>query len=99
MDPAKYNTLCQIPPTLPDCGLPLYWPAPSMAISTKAGMHRFNWDLRFDPVVAEGAGAARGGAVPHRTYPAVNPPWGPPGAYTVRLTVRGQSYAQPRTPR
>ena len=41
--------------------------------------------------------AARGGAVPHRTYAAVNAPWAPPGAYTVRLTVDGKSYTQPIT--
>src|SRR5262249_819118 len=37
------------------------------------------------------------GAVPHRTYPAVNAPWAGPGTYTVRLTVDGKSYNQPLT--
>jgi photosystem II stability/assembly factor-like uncharacterized protein len=99
-DPAKYNTLCQQTPSLPDCGLPLYWPAPQMAISTQAGMHRFNWDMRFDPIGDEtGRGGGSGGAVPHRTYSAVNAPWAPLGAYSVRLTVDGKSYTQPMTVR
>ncbi|HXD47662.1 MAG TPA: hypothetical protein VN600_02740, partial [Gemmatimonadaceae bacterium] len=96
-DPAKYNTLCQQTPTLADCGLPLYWPAPALLLSSQAGMHRFNWDLRYDPI-GEGGGRGGGGsngAVPHRTYAAVNAPWAPPGSYTVRLTADGKSYTQP----
>jgi photosystem II stability/assembly factor-like uncharacterized protein len=98
MDPAKYNTLCQQNPSLPDCGLPLYWAAPQMLISTAAGTHRFNWDMRFDPIsddAGRGGGGGSNGAVPHRTYSAVNAPWAPPGSYTVRLTVDGKSYTQP----
>jgi photosystem II stability/assembly factor-like uncharacterized protein len=98
MDPAKYNTLCQQNPSLPDCGLPLYWAAPQMLISTQAGVHRFNWDMRFDPIADEGGrggGGGSNGAVPHRTYAAVNAPWAPPGNYTVRLTVGGKTFTQP----
>jgi hypothetical protein len=98
-DSAKYNTLCQQNPSLPDCGLPLYWPAPALTLGTTPGMHRFNWDLRLDPIGDEGGGrgggGGAGGAVPHRTYAAVNAPWAPPGNYTVRLTVDGKSYTQP----
>ncbi|HEY4307519.1 MAG TPA: hypothetical protein VGM82_23800 [Gemmatimonadaceae bacterium] len=97
-DSAKYNTLCQQNPNLPDCGLPLYWPAPALTLGTTAGMHRFNWDLRFEPI-GEGGGrggnGGAGGAVPRRTYAAINAPWAPPGNYTVRLTVDGKSYTQP----
>ena len=98
LDPVAYNELCQQTPTLPDCGLPLYWPAPPMVISTRAGMHRVWWDMRYDPLGDGGGGRGGGGgaaAVPHRTYPSVNAPWAPPGSYTVRLTVDGKSYAQP----
>ena len=99
MDPAKYNTMCQLDPSLPDCGLPLYWPAPALKLSASAGMHRFNWDLRYDPISDEtggrGGGGGSNGAVPHRTYAAVNAPWAAPGNYTVRLTVDGKSYTQP----
>ena len=101
IDPAAYNKLCQDTPSAQDCGLPLYWPAPPKVLGTAAGMHRFTWDLRYDPVpgTTGGRGSSGGevGAVPHRTYPNLNSPWVPPGTYTVRLTANGQSMTQPIT--
>jgi photosystem II stability/assembly factor-like uncharacterized protein len=96
IDPAAYNRICQETPNAPDCGLPLYWPAPAMTISTRAGMHRVSWDMRYQPI-GEGGGRGGGAAVPHRTYPSANAPWAPPGSYVVRLTVGGKSYTQPLT--
>ena len=99
LDPIAYNKLCQKTPNAPDCGLPLYWPAPQMIISTRAGMHRVTWEMHYDPI-AEGGGRGGGGsmgAVPHMTFPGVNSPWAAPGAYTVRLSVGGKSYTQPIT--
>ena len=97
-DPDAYNRLCQRTPGAANCGLPLYWPAPSVAVSTEPGLHRWSWDLRYDPIGTgpggRGGGGA-GGAVPHRTYPTVNAPWAPPGSYSVRLTVDGKHYTQP----
>ena len=97
-DPAAYNKLCQDMPASPDCGLPLYWPAPPQVLKTSAGMHRFTWDMHYDPIPGTG-GRGRGdgatGAVPHRTYPGVNAPWVAPGLYTVRLTANGRSVTQP----
>jgi hypothetical protein len=62
-------------------------------------MHRFSWDLRFDPVSPQDlipAGDEEAtGAVPGRTYPNYNVPWVPPGTYTARLTVNGTSQSQP----
>jgi hypothetical protein len=70
-----------------------------MIVSTRRGMHRFAWDLHFDPVSAgdtvPNSDEEANGAVPHRTYTTVNAPWAPPGNYTVRLTVNGQSMTQP----
>lgn len=97
LDPAAYDRICQQNPRAPHCSVPLYWAAPQMTISTRAGMHRTSWDLHFDPVGAKGRGSEGGatGAVPGRTYPNVNAPWAPPGSYTVRLTVNGESQSQP----
>ncbi|MFI5256325.1 MAG: glycoside hydrolase [Gemmatimonadales bacterium] len=97
LDPAAYDKICQQNPSAPECGLPLYWPAPQTVVSTRAGAHRVTWDLRFDPIGAPAApsGEDASGAVPHHTHPAVNSPWAPPGRYTVRLTVDGRSYTQP----
>jgi photosystem II stability/assembly factor-like uncharacterized protein len=97
LDPEAYNRLCQQTPNAPDCGLPLYWPAPPTTISTRAGMHRVSWDMRYQPIGDGGGRGGGGAAVPHRTYPSVNAPWAPPGAYVVRLTAGGKSYTQPLT--
>jgi photosystem II stability/assembly factor-like uncharacterized protein len=97
IDPIAYNALCQKTPNAPDCGLPLYWPAPQIRVSTRAGMHRVMWDMHYDPIT-EGGGRGGGGsmgAVPHRTYSSVSSPWAAPGAYSVRLTAGGTSYTQP----
>jgi len=96
VDPEGYDKVCRQTPSAPYCGLPLYWPAPAMRVSTAAGMHRFSWDMRFAPVAPEDVvpvGAT--GAVPHRTYPQVNAPWAPPGRYTVRLRAAGKTATQP----
>jgi hypothetical protein len=96
-DPVAYNKFCQEMPGAPDCGLPLYWPAPPQVLKMSTGMHRFTWDMHYD-VVPGTSGRGRGdgatGAVPHRTYPAMNSPWVAPGAYTVRLTADGRSATQ-----
>jgi hypothetical protein len=63
-------------------------------------MHRFSWDLRFDPLDRGPAGEGDAtGAVPHHTYPAPETPWAPPGQYRVRLSVNGHQYTQPLTVR
>src|SRR6185437_16496930 len=93
--------LCQENPTAADCALPLYWPAPPQVLKTTAGMHRFSWDMHYDPLPGVAAGGRGGGgangAVPHRTYTSVNSPWAAPGAYSLRLTANGQSVTQPIT--
>ncbi|HEX7018986.1 MAG TPA: hypothetical protein VF159_03180 [Gemmatimonadaceae bacterium] len=95
LDPGAYNRVCQQRPTAPFCGLPLYWPAPPMIISTRPGMHRMSWDMRYQPIGDAGVDEEGGAAVPYRTYPNVNAPWAAPGRYSVRLTVDGKSYTQP----
>ena len=97
LDPEGYDRICRATPTAPNCRVPLYWPAPQMVLKTKKGMHRFSWDLHFEPLGDEPRAAGGVGAVPGRTYPVVLSPWAPPGQYTVRLTVGGQPYTQPLT--
>ncbi|MFN8574775.1 MAG: hypothetical protein U0132_22160 [Gemmatimonadaceae bacterium] len=95
VDMAGYDKVCQQRPTATYCGLPLYWPAPQIVVSPKAGMHRFSWEMRYDPLpiedINDNGDEDATGAVPHHTYPTVNAPWAPPGGYTVRLTVEGKS--------
>ena len=101
LDPAAYDRVCRQRPTATDCGLPLYWPAPRARVSTRAGMHRFSWDLRYQPIVAESVTAAGDvdatGAVPRRSVHGAAAPWAPPGRYVVRLTVDGRTFTQPLT--
>ena len=99
VDPVAYNRLCQQNPSAADCGLPLYWPAPQERPSNRAGLHRFTWDMRFQPV---GDNPRTGeveatGAVPRRSERTPTVPWAPPGRYTVRLRVEGKTYTQPLT--
>src|SRR5262249_42550868 len=70
-----------------------------MVLSTSPGMHRFTWDVHYQPLA--GGGGGRGGlpiaAVGYNTVPAPTAPWVGPGAYSVKLTVNGKSYTQPIT--
>jgi len=79
--------------------VPVYWYRPPQSLSGAAGMHRFLWDLHYQPLRSGGGG--RGGlpiaAVPHDTPPAPSSPWAAPGQYTVKLTVNGTSHIQPLT--
>jgi photosystem II stability/assembly factor-like uncharacterized protein len=98
LDPEGYDRICQNDPTAPNCRVPLYWLAPQTVLSRESGMHRFSWDLHFEPIGEEPrAGGGATGAVPGHTFPRVDAPWAPPGEYTVRLTVDGQEYTRPLT--
>jgi len=99
LDPVAYDRICRRQWSATDCGLPLYWPGPRQRLSAKAGMHRFAWDMRYQPVSpvspADEGDVDAMGAVPHRSLHSVNAPWAAPGHYTVRLTVDGKAYTQP----
>jgi photosystem II stability/assembly factor-like uncharacterized protein len=101
LDPAAYDSVCRRRPAATDCGLPLYWPAPQARLSARSGMHRFEWDMRYQPVstgnVEEAGNVEATGAVPRRSVHGTSAPWAPPGRYVVRLTVNSRSYAQPLT--
>ncbi len=88
-------------PTAEAAPLPLYWYRPPQALKTAAGMHRFLWDMHYQPL--PGGGGRGGGlgmaAIAHNTAPAPNSIWVAPGNYTVRLTVDGKALTQPITVR
>jgi hypothetical protein len=63
--------------------IPAIWsPAPEV-LSAAVGMHRWIWDLRLAGDGRSGGGGRGGGALAQ------------PGAYSVRLTVDGQTFTQP----
>jgi photosystem II stability/assembly factor-like uncharacterized protein len=78
--------------------VPLYWYRAPQVLSGTAGMHRFTWDLHYQPVAG---GGGRGGppiaAIAHNTVTPPSSPWVAPGTYSVKLTVDGKSYTQPLT--
>lgn len=80
--------------------VPLYWYRIPTRLSADAGLHRWIWDLHYQP---SGTGGGRGGlpmgAIPHQGVPAPGTPLVNPGLYTVKLTVNGRSYTQPITVR
>src|SRR6185369_9456356 len=76
---------------------PDYWLMPSSerALSTNVGMHRINWDLRYDdppgynPDINNQMNSA-----PGQVTPAPHGPLALPGTYTVKLLVDGATYTQ-----
>ncbi len=93
------RTMSSIPPALPDrWPYPEYWVAKGadLALPTKVGTNRANWDLRYDDPPAfnldleNQMNVAPGGFV----TPGPHGPQALPGVYTLKLIVDGQTYAQ-----
>jgi photosystem II stability/assembly factor-like uncharacterized protein len=88
------------PVDVPDAAtasIPLYWYRPPQVLSTRAGLHRFTWDVKYQPLAG---GGGRGGGLPsaavgRNTIAPNGSPWVMPGQYAVKLTVGGRSYTQP----
>ena len=83
---------------------PVYWYRPPQRLSAAAGMHRFAWDVHYQPLAGLSPGEGALGAVPtqlpiqaipYNTVPAPTTPWVNPGTYVVKLTVDGKSHTQP----
>ena len=84
LDPAKLD-------------VPDWWPRPPMNLATEGGMHRFVWDMHYQPMPGALQFLDDNQAVEHNTPVVPSSPWIMPGDYTVRLTVNGQSHTQPLT--
>jgi len=90
------DTLAPVPAP-ENATVPVHWYRPPQPLPTGAGLHRFYWDLRYQPLAG---GGGRGGgpsiqAIPYNSAPAATTPLVVPGTYTVKLTVNGASYTQP----
>lgn len=92
------RTITSTPPTLYERPpYPDYWLMPSSerALSTDVGMHRINWDLRYDdppgynPDINNQMNSA-----PGQVTPAPHGPLALPGTYTVKLLVDDATYTQ-----
>jgi len=76
--------------------IPSYWIRPPHSLSTKAGMHRFLWDMHHTPI-SDVEPEFPMTATYRNTAPAATSPWAAPGEYTVTLTVNGKTFRQPLT--
>jgi hypothetical protein len=76
--------------------IPAYWIRPPQLLSTKAGMHRFLWNMHYTPVPNVQPEFPMS-ATYHNTAPTPTSPWVAPGDYTVVLTVDGKNFTQPLT--
>src|SRR2546423_7432260 len=76
--------------------IPSYWIRPAQSVSTKAGMHRFLWDMHYTPVPDVEPEVPTAPTYRNTTPPATSP-LSVPGDYTVALTVNGKRFSQPLT--
>ena len=76
--------------------IPGYWIRTPQSVSTKAGMHRFLWDMHYTPVPNVRPEFPMT-ATYRNTTPQATSPWVAPGDYTVVLTVDGKTLTQPLT--
>jgi photosystem II stability/assembly factor-like uncharacterized protein len=74
--------------------IPEYWIRPLQSVSTKAGMHRFLWDMHYNPV-PDVEPEYPMTAIYRDTPPTATSPWVASGDYTIVLTVDGKDFTQP----
>jgi photosystem II stability/assembly factor-like uncharacterized protein len=74
--------------------IPSYWIRPLQSVSTKAGMHRFLWDMHYTSVPGVEPEFPIS-ATYRNTASEATSPWAVPGDYTVMLTVDGRTFSQP----
>jgi hypothetical protein len=88
----RYSSTDKATPPGDQGQVPWYWIRPPQVPPATAGMHRFVWDLHYEPLPGRPSYGIN--AVPHDTPPAPNSPYVQPGRYRVRLTVGEQSFTQ-----
>jgi len=76
--------------------IPSYWIRPLQSVSTKAGMHRFLWDMHYTPV-PDVVPEFPISATYRNTAPEATSPWAAPSNFTVMLTVDNKTFSQPLT--
>ena len=76
--------------------IPPYWVKPAASLSTRAGMHRWVWDLQYPAPLSITRGYPIS-AVPHATPRGPEGPVALAGQYHVRLTVEGRRSEAPLT--
>jgi photosystem II stability/assembly factor-like uncharacterized protein len=90
----SYSSTDPVPPVDPTLNIPTYWVRPPQILSAKPGLHRFLWDMHYQPVPNVKPEYPIS-AVYRNTAPDPTSPWVMPGEYKVVLTVGGKSYTEP----
>jgi photosystem II stability/assembly factor-like uncharacterized protein len=93
----RYTSADKPPYEVKDTGnIPSYWIRPPQILSAEAGLHRFLWDVHYQPI--ENATLSFPiSAVENDTAPEPTAPWALPGDYTIVLIVDGKNFSQPLT--
>jgi photosystem II stability/assembly factor-like uncharacterized protein len=92
-----YSSAPMPPDTNPAPQVPAYWLKVAEPLPTAIGTNRINWDIRYDnpPAFSHSMDPYYTlNAAPGETVYGPEGPLALPGAYTVKLTVDGKSYAQ-----
>ena len=76
-----------------DRDIPDYWIRPHQPLPSRAGLHRFVWDLHYGRPGAQSYGYPIS-AVLANTWLEPRGPWAHPGTYTARLTASGRTMEQ-----
>ena len=92
----RYASDDPVEPPDPMLTIPTYWVRPPQVLSAAAGMHRFLWDMHYQPMPGARSGYSMA-AIYRNTGPSPTSLWAMPGAYTLKLTVGGKSSTQPLT--
>jgi photosystem II stability/assembly factor-like uncharacterized protein len=90
----RYASSDPVPTPDPKLKIPRYWVRPPQPLSAEPGLHRFFWDVHFEPLKDVDA-AYPMTAVFQKTAPQPTGPWAVPGDYSVVLTANGKSFTQP----
>ena len=92
----RYTSNDKLLPVKDTNNVPAYWIRPPQPLSGEAGMHRFMWDMHYQPVpgIAPDYPIA---AVYGETAPIATSPWAAPGTYSVVLKVDGKTSTEPLT--
>jgi len=85
--------------------VPTYWYRQPQKLATAAGLHRFIWDVHYQPLPDMPGGGGVGGrggggalpitAIPGSSAPAPSTPWVSPGKYTLRVSANGKIHEAP----
>jgi len=90
----RYASNDPAPTPDPKLKIPRYWVKSTTVLSVEPGLHRFFWDMHFEPLKNADAEYPMT-AVLQKTAPQPTGPWAVPGDYSVVLSASGKSFTQP----